>query len=246
MKRITVVAGTLATVALALSTCIAQDVDHTMVASAASSGASANTSTTNSKAEPQFSPREPRYQIRPGDTFDVSFELSPEFNQTVAVQPDGFVTLKSVGDVKVGGQTVPQLTDTLKKAYSTILNDPQIVVVLKDFEKPYFTAGGQVGKPGKYEMRGDITLSEAIEMAGGFTDNAKHSQVLLFRRVDDQWTSAKIFNVKEMLKKGNLHEDPTLQPGDMLVVPKNALSKIKAFIPNTGVGAYAQLPTVGR
>jgi polysaccharide export outer membrane protein len=244
MKRFIAVAGIFTVVALASSLALAQDANHTMMASAASSSTTGNSAnaTTNSSNAPQFSPREPRYQIRPGDTFDVSFELMPDFNQTVAVQPDGFVTLKGVGDIKVAGQTVPELTATLKKAYSKILNDPEIAVVLKDFEKPYFTAGGQVGKPGKYEMRGDITLTEAIQMAGGFTDNAKHSQVLLFRRVDDQWTSAKIFNVKDMLKKGSLHEDPVLQPGDMLVVPKNFISKIKAFIPNTGVGAYAQLP----
>ena len=74
----------------------------------------------------------------------------------------------------------------------------------KDFEKPYFVVGGQVGKPGKFDLRGDITLTEAIAMAGGFTDAAKHSQVLLFRRVSDQWTEAKIINVKKMLSSQKL------------------------------------------
>ena len=55
-----------------------------------------------------------RYRLAAGDSFDVSFELSPEFNQTVIIQPDGFVTLKAVGDVKVVGQTVPELTQTLR------------------------------------------------------------------------------------------------------------------------------------
>jgi polysaccharide export outer membrane protein len=114
-------------------------------------------------------------------------------------------------------------------------------VVLKDFEKPYFIADGQVGKPGRYEMRGTVTLTEAVAIAGGFTENAKHSQVLLFRRVNDQWLSAKIFNIKDMEKRGDLHEDTTLKPGDMVVVPKNTLSKIKPFIPNSGMGAYTQI-----
>jgi polysaccharide export outer membrane protein len=115
-----------------------------------------------------FNQRAPRYRIQAGDTFDVTFELSPEFNQTaVAVQPDGFVTLRSVGDLKVAGQSVPELTQTLKQAYSKILNDPLISIVLKDFEKPYFVADGQVAKPGKYEMHGNTTLTQAIAMAGG-------------------------------------------------------------------------------
>ncbi len=98
---------------------------------------------------PQLQTRNPRYTIRSGDTFDVNFELSPEFNQSVTVQPDGFITLKGVGDVYVAGQTVPQLTQTLRDSYDKTLNDPLISVVLKDFEKPYFTANGQFGRPGK-------------------------------------------------------------------------------------------------
>jgi len=231
--KIALIAGVLV---LALPGLFAQDNDLTAKASAAAAPADAAQPNT-----PQLQQRDSRYRLAAGDTFDVNFELSPEFNQTVTVQPDGYVTLKGVGDMKVAGQTVPELTQTLRTAYGKILNDPMISVVLKDFEKPYFIADGQVAHPGKYEMRGNITLTEAVAIAGGFTENAKHSQVLLFRRVNDQWVSAKIFNIKEMEKKRDLHEDPTLHPGDMVVVPKNALSKIKPFIPNAGMGAYTQI-----
>jgi polysaccharide export outer membrane protein len=191
-------------------------------------------------SQPGFQTRYPRYKLRSGDAFEVSFELSPEFNQTVTVQPDGYITLRGIGDVHVEEQTVPQLTATLRSAYSKILNDPLISVVLKDFEKPYFIADGQIGHPGKYEMRGATTLTEAIAMAGGFTDNAKHSQVLLFRRINDDWVSAKIINVKKMEGKGDLHEDPALHPGDMLFVPKNRLSKIRPFLPTSSMGTMAK------
>ncbi len=191
---------------------------------------------------PGFQQRSPRYRIQAGDTFDLTFDLSPEFNQlAVAVQPDGFVTLRGVGDLKVAGQTVPELTDTLRTAYAKILNDPAISVVLKEFEKPYFVAGGQVAKPGKYDMHGQVTLTQAIEIAGGFQSSAKHSQVMLFRRVDDQWTEAKLIDVKKMEKSGNLREDPFLHSGDMVIVPKNTMSKIDRFIPNMSMGAYLPL-----
>jgi polysaccharide export outer membrane protein len=192
---------------------------------------------------PQLQERYPRYRIQSGDQFDVNFELSPEFNQTaVTVQPDGFATLRGVGDVHVEGQTIPEMTQTLIHAYGKILHDPIVSVVLKDFQKPYFVADGQVGRPGKYDLRGETTLTQAIAMAGGFTDYAKHSQVLLFRRVSDQWTEATIFNVKKMEKQGNLKEDPFLHPGDMLFVPKNAFSKFQKFLPNPNVGAYIPVP----
>ena len=182
--------------------------------------------------------RDQRYTIHPSDTLELSFMLTPDFNQTVTVQPDGYITLRNAGDLPAAGRTLAELTESIKTAYSKILHDPVVSVDPKDFEKPYFVVGGQVGKPGKIEWRGDVTLTEAIAMAGGFTDAAKHSQVLLFRRVSDQWTEAKIINTKKMLNSRNLQEDPVLQPGDMLFVPKNALSKIKPFLPTASAGAY--------
>lgn len=190
----------------------------------------------------EFKSRNPRYRIEAGDTFDLLFDLSPEFNQlAVAVQPDGYVTLKAVGELKVAGQTVPELNATLREAYGKILNNPMISVVLKEFEKPYFIADGQVAKPGKYEMHGNMTLTQAIAVAGGFQSSAKHSQVVLFRRLDDQWTEAKLINVKKMEKDRDLREDPFLHSGDMLFVPKNVLSKIDRIIPNPSVGSYLPL-----
>ena len=183
--------------------------------------------------------RNRRYTIHASDTLELTFALTPEFNQTVMVQPDGYITLREAGDLLAAGHTLPEITESIKTAYSKILHDPVISVDPKDFEKPYFVVGGQVGKPGKFDYRGDVSVTEAIAIAGGFTDMSKHSQVLLFRRVSDQWTEARIINVKKMLNSKNLQEDPTLQPGDMLFVPKNMISKIKPFLPTSSVGAYA-------
>ena len=210
------------------------------------SGPAANAISTDSAKPasdtPQFKSRSPRYRIEAGDSFDVTFELSPEFNQTaVPVQPDGFVTLKGVGDIKVAGETVPELTSTLRQAYGKILNNPLISIALKDFEKPYFVADGQVAKPGKYEMHGNMTVTQAIAIAGGFQSSAKHSQVVLFRRVDDQWTEAKLIDVKKMERDRDLREDPFLHSGDMLFVPKSTMSKVDRFIPNLSMGTYLPL-----
>ena len=191
-------------------------------------------------SEPAFRDRYPRYTLRSGDVFDISFELSPEFNQSVSVQPDGFITLRSVGDIHVAGETVPELTQTLRTAYAKILHEPLISITLKDFEKPYFIADGQVGRPGKYDLRGDTTLTEAVAMAGGFLDSAKHSQVLLFRRVSDGWVTAQVIDVKKMESERNLREDPLLHPGDMVFVPKNRFSKVRPFIPSASMGTFTK------
>src|ERR1700689_2747786 len=84
-----------------------------------------------------------RYTVHPSDTLQLGFMLSPEFNQTVTVQPDGYITLLYVGDVSAAGRTLPELTAAIKTAYSKILHDPVISVAPPDFEKPYFVVGGQ-------------------------------------------------------------------------------------------------------
>jgi len=201
-----------------------------------SSEAITNGTKSTTSPDSDFQQRDPRYQLKPSDSFDVFFELSPEFNQTVTVQPDGYVALRGIEDLRVADHTMPELTQLLRTAYGHILHEPRIKVVLKDFEKPYFIADGQVGHPGKYDLRGDTTLTQAIAMSGGFLDSAKHSQVLLFRRASEGWFSARIFDVKKMEKLGNLNEDPRLHPGDMLFVPKNRFSKIKPFLPVYSVG----------
>jgi polysaccharide biosynthesis/export protein len=233
----------LAGVVMASAMCLAQSGTTNSApapAAAPAQAAATQTATTTTGTTPTFSPRDDRYRLRESDVFDISFELSPEYNQAgVTVQPDGYVTLRGIGDVKVLGQTEPELVQTLQQAYGKILHDPMISVVLRDFQKPFFVADGQLGRPGKYELRGDVTLTEAIAMAGGFLESAKHSQVVLYRRVNAQWTEAKLYNLKEMESKHDLSEDPLLHPGDMLFVPKNKFSKIRTFLPTSGVGVSA-------
>jgi len=196
-----------------------------------------------SPGHPQLQRRNPRYQIGRGDVLDVTFPLVAEFNQTVTVQPDGYITLKGAGDIHVEGQTVPEAVASIKQAYSNILHEPSVTVDLKDFEKPYFVAFGHVKKPGKYELRGDTTVIQAIAEAGGFDDaTAKHSQVLLFHRESNDWTQVKQLNVKQMLHAQNLTEDLHLQPGDMIFVPQNFSSKFHTWMPNYSTGYFFTTP----
>ncbi len=136
----------------------------------------------------------------------------------------------------VEGQNVPELTETLKAAYAKVLHDPVIAISLKDFEKPYFIASGQVSKPGKYDLRSDLTVTEAVAIAGGFDDKSKHSQVVLFRPMPGGGFQAKLINVKKLLAIARSDRRMCrLQPGDMLYVPQNTLSKIRPFLPTSSV-----------
>jgi len=177
-----------------------------------------------------FHERHPRYQIHAADVLELSFTFSPEFNQTVTVQPDGYISLRDAGDVYIAGLSTEEAVRAIAKAYSKILRDPVVSVVLKDFEKPYFAAGGELKNPGKYELRGNITVVQRIALAGGFTNSAKHSEVYLFRRGPGDVVEARKLNVKQMLAQADLSEDMYLKPGDVLWVPQNTFSKVKGVI----------------
>jgi polysaccharide export outer membrane protein len=187
--------------------------------------------------QPWFQQKYPRYLVRSVDTLELTFQFSPQFNQTVSVQPDGYVNLKGIGEIHVAGLTVPQITESLKAAYGKFLREPEMFLVLRDFEKPFVTVGGQVSHPGRYELRGDTTLAEVIQMAGGFNSASKHSQVVLFRKVSEEWAESKLVDVKKMLAHKDLREDVHLNPGDMIFVPQNKISKMRQYLPITVANA---------
>jgi polysaccharide export outer membrane protein len=179
-----------------------------------------------------------RYRLTPSDVLELTFPQVPEFNQTVTVQPDGYVTLRSVGDVRVQGRTLPQVQEQFYEAYEPILREPVITIVLKEFDKPFFIVAGEVKTPGKYDLRGALTVTQALAVAGGFTDQAKHSQVLLFRRFSPELLEVKQIDVKRMYSRRDLNEDYVMRPGDTVLVPRSAFSRIAKFIPVPGLGFY--------
>ena len=148
--------------------------------------AQVKTASQTSSASPQLQQRYPRYVIQRSDVLLLTFPLTPEFNQTVTVQPDGYVNLQNSGSIHVQGLTVPEMIEAVQTAYAHVLHKPIVNVDLGDFQKPFFTVSGQVGKPGQYELRADITVAEALAVAGGMTPTAK-TQVFLFHRTSNDW-----------------------------------------------------------
>jgi polysaccharide export outer membrane protein len=210
----------------------------------AGAGVPASVAATNSgqadgKGDPALGgERHPLYRLSKSDVFEVNFTFSPEFNQTLTVQPDGYVALRGAGLVLAEGLTLAELQKAIAKAYLGFLHDPEVTVTLKEFEKPYFLASGEVSRPGKYELRGDLTVTEAVAIAGGFTQQARHSQVVLFRRISLDVAEAHLVDAKRMLNSRNLREDWHLRPGDFIFVPQSRISKVRKFVPASAMNWY--------
>ena len=165
-------------------------------------------------------PPDARYRLRPGDVLDVNFPFVPAFNHTITIQPDGYVTCRAIGGLRVDGLTIPELTETLRARYATILRDPVITVAVQDFEKPYFIVAGEVERPGKYDLRGETTVTQAVAIAGGVKEHGKYSQAAVFRRLPDGGFEAKTLDLKKMLNEKQLGQDLRLEPHDMIFIPR--------------------------
>jgi polysaccharide export outer membrane protein len=171
-----------------------------------------------------------RYLLQPGDKLDIKFRLTPEHNEVVTIQPDGYVTLSIAGQVKVVSLSITDAEEEIAKHASKRLNVPEVSIGLVDFEKPYFVVSGEVSKPGKYEMREDTTAMQALLLAGGPLESAKVSQILVFRKINTSEAQVRVLNFKGVKKTADLEHDYELQSGDMLYVTRNKISQASQIL----------------
>lgn len=154
-------------------------------------------------------------QLRPGDTMVVSLLGIPEpVNASVQIDEQGFIRLQYIGAVTAAGLTTGELSQSIRDAYISKKYFTAIDVSVNVTER-YIYIGGEVQRPGRIVWSPDLTLSKAVQSAGGFTLYAKESRVTLTR--DRQ---AHDFDVK--LAQKQPEQDPLLFPGDSIQVPRSA------------------------
>jgi polysaccharide export outer membrane protein len=181
---------------------------------------------------------EERYLLQPGDVLDIQYRYTPEFNQTISVQPDGYISLQIGGDVKVSGRNLNEVCDLILTKARTRLAAPELTVILKEFQKPYVVVAGEVPQPGKFELREKLTAIQAVLLAGGFKDSAKSSQIVVFRKLNADTAEVRTLNFKTLRHTSDLENDLTLQPGDMILVPRNRISKIERYVRLASLAAF--------
>jgi polysaccharide export outer membrane protein len=167
------------------------------------------------------------YRIRCGDKVGVRFLYQPEFNEPGAVvRPDGFISLPIVSEVMARGLTVSELKAVIEKAYSEALLNPVVTVNLVEFVAPRVYVGGQVARPGSYDLRAAGTLTQAIFLAGGFTREANRKMVLRARPTAGAKMKLTTFNVMQMLSDPKMAQEVFLRDGDYVFVPDSKLTKV--------------------
>ena len=190
-------------------------------------------------AEPAQTAAGQRYVLRASDVLGLTFRFTPDYNHDTSVQPDGFIQLKGLANaVHVQGLTVQEAQREIIKAYSAVLKDPDITVTLKDFEKPYFVVSGSVKNPGKFDYRGHTTVMQAVAVAGGFDNSAKHSQILVMHKASSDLVQVTMVDLRQVMKGKELNKDLEVRPGDTIFAPKSAFAKFAPYIPTSSMGMY--------
>jgi polysaccharide biosynthesis/export protein len=160
----------------------------------------------------------PDYVIGIDDTLDIVFWQEKELSATVAVRPDGKISLPLLNEIHAEGLTPEQLRTSVTEAASKFVEGPTVTVVVKGINSRKVFITGQVGKPGPYPLIGATTVLQLISMAGGLSEYADAEQVRIVRTENGK-TVAQRFNYKDVSKGKNLTQNILLKPGDTIVVP---------------------------
>jgi polysaccharide export outer membrane protein len=167
-----------------------------------------------SAQSPPPQPVDKDYIIGPEDVLDIQVWGNKDLNQTVFVRPDGRTSLPLVGEIAVAGKTVQQLQDHLGAVYEKTVKGAIVTVIVKEIRsRPIYFVGG-FGKPGVMQLTRDLSLLQAISVVGGVLPNADAEKGFLLR--GDKRIP---IDFNRLLQRGDLSQNPKLEPGDSVVVP---------------------------
>lgn len=171
------------------------------------------------------------YLINYGDELDVSFFYNEDYNLTgIKVRPDGNISLPYIGEVRAAGRSVSQVDSVITDAYASIIREPQISVILKEFDEPVVYILGEVTSPGAYELLQGMTLLGALSQGKFDMKRGKKSSILVIRRVSHDHIVGMQFDIRELTEGGRFDLDIPLQTNDIIYVPTSSLKKAEDFI----------------
>ena len=169
---------------------------------------------------------DPNKRLNVGDAVSIEIVEDQEGPFTREVSPTGEIEVFPLGRVRVNGKTTSEAEADIKRKLEADYYHAATVRVAIDRINPTASlrkvqVTGEVRAPGPYEWPTSepMHLTEAINRAGNFTEWADSANVVLYRLINGATQSSK-HNVKDIQKSGKISEDPRLQDGDRIFVPK--------------------------
>jgi len=170
------------------------------------------------------------YRLQPGDSISVVFWGQSEFDQELSIRPDGRISLPFVDEVQAGGLTPKELDDELTRLYTGELASPEITIIVREVPSQRIYVGGEVEEQGAYPIVGHLTITQAVQEAGGFLTTARRSEVLLIRTESTGERFARQVDLRPVISGRDLSLDISLQPFDIVFVPRSKITNIGLFV----------------
>jgi polysaccharide export outer membrane protein len=160
------------------------------------------------------------YKIGPEDVVEVIVWRNTDLTKTVAVRPDGKISLPLVGDVMALGKTPAELTKEIGEKLKEYKENPNVSVVVQQVNSYSVYVLGEVVHPGRYQLKSYSTVLQAISLAGGFTPYASKNKMFVLRKLPDRDTEVRIpVDYEEIVSGQDSTQNTVLVPGDTVVVP---------------------------
>ena len=158
------------------------------------------------------------YRLVVGDKLRVEVYKDAQLSQSVQIRPDGKITLPLVGDLVAAGQTPLALGNSIATFLkeNQYIASPVVTVIVVETQPPTISVMGEVNSPGPQQLRGQLSIIEALAAAGGFKDFANTKNIIVQRATKSGVQRIK-FNYNDAIKQEG--KPFYLQAGDIVIVP---------------------------
>jgi polysaccharide export outer membrane protein len=170
------------------------------------------------RVRPTQSPLPDDYSLQPGDKLRIEVYKDAQLSQSVQVRPDGKITLPLIGDIPAMGLTPIALRDRVATALREYVNNPVVTVIVVEGTAPTAYIVGEVNRPGAVTLQRNMTVLQALAVAGGLKDFANSKNIRILRRSTTGLQQSIPFNYKDAIR-GSSAASVLLRPGDTVIVP---------------------------
>ncbi|KJS31501.1 MAG: hypothetical protein VR64_11505 [Desulfatitalea sp. BRH_c12] len=157
------------------------------------------------------------YKIGPGDVLEISVWKNPDLTKVITVLPDGKFTFPLLGQILAAGKSVAQLSEELRQRLSRYVPEVDLSVIVTQVNSMIVYVIGRVNNPGRFVIGSNISVMQALAMAGGLNTFAKQGSIKVFREGHPKKYLP--FDYDDVSKGNNLAQNILLQRGDLVVVP---------------------------
>jgi polysaccharide export outer membrane protein len=164
------------------------------------------------------------FLLGPEDVLDIVVWKNDDLSQkAVVVRPDGKISMPLIGEMMAGGLTANELATQIASRLKDFKEHPTVTVSVKEVNSYYVYVLGEVGKPGKYQLKSHATVLQAVAVANGFTIYAAKNRMQVIRNVQTEDGKSREIRIParydDLISGRGEIGNFFLKTGDVVVVP---------------------------